>query len=91
MGQGVTILQILVATATSVLMYAAFRPYTDKLALRILLGVLSFGVLAAIFRTAVRGEPASAIPLNFLGASLWIAVWFAIIHVADKWLMARRA
>ena len=90
MSLGFIVMQVLFATATSVLMYAAFRPYTEKLTLRILLGVLSFGVLAAIFRTAVRGEPAGAIPLNFLGASLWIAIWFAIIHVADKWLVARR-
>ena len=39
----------------------------------------------------MRGDPASAILLNFLGASLWIAVWFAIIHVVDKWLVTRRA
>jgi hypothetical protein len=90
MTAGGIITQIVFATATSVLMYAAFRPYTEKLTLRILLGVLSFGVLAAIFRTAVRGEPAGAIPLNFLGASVWIAVWFAVIHVADKWLLAPR-
>jgi hypothetical protein len=37
MTAGGIITQIVFATATSVLMYAAFRPYTEKLALRILL------------------------------------------------------
>ena len=90
MTPGLIISQIVFAAAASILMYAAFRPYTEKLTLRILLGILSFGVLAAILRTAVRGEPAGMILLNFLGASVWIAVWFAVIHVADKRLLTRR-
>jgi hypothetical protein len=84
-----TIQQIVVAVAISLLMYAAFRPYTESLLIRIALGILSFGFLTAIFRTAVRGEPASAILLNFVAASVWIAVAFAIIHTIDKWLLAR--
>jgi hypothetical protein len=88
---GLTVTLILVNIAASVLMYAAFRPFTDSLMLRIALGIASFGVLAAILRTAARGEPAMAILLNFLSASVWIAVAFAIIHVADKWLQSRRS
>jgi hypothetical protein len=89
MSIGMIIVQIMVAVAISLLMYAAFRPYTDSLLMRIALGLLSFGFLTAIFRTAVRGESALAIPLNFLAASVWIAVAFAIIHTVDKWLQAR--
>jgi hypothetical protein len=91
MGIGPIIVQILVAVAISLLMYAAFRPYTESLLMRIALGILSFGFLAAIFRTAVRGEPATAILLNFVLASVWIAVAFAIIHTIDKSLLARLA
>ena len=86
---GLIITQIIGAVAISLLMYAAFRPYTDSLLMRIALGILSFGFLAAIFRTAVRGEPASAILLNFVLASVWIAVAFAIIHTIDRWLLSR--
>lgn len=86
---GLIITQIIGVVAISLLMYAAFRPYTDSLLMRIALGILSFGFLAAIFRTAVRGEPASAILLNFVLASVWIAVAFAIIHTIDRWLLSR--
>lgn len=86
---GLTVTQIVGAVAISLLMYAAFRPYTESLLMRIALGILSFGFLAAIFRTALRGEPATAILLNFVSASVWIAVAFAIIHTVDKWLLTR--
>jgi peptidoglycan/LPS O-acetylase OafA/YrhL len=86
---GAIVTMIVVNVAASLLMYAAFRPYTDKLLPRIALGIASFGVLAAILRTAARGEPALAIPVNFVLASIWIAVAFAIIHVVDKWLQSR--
>jgi hypothetical protein len=85
---GLTVTQLVVNMAASLLMYAAFRPYTDSLKLRIALGIASFGVLAAVFRTAARGEPAIAIPINFLLASIWIAVAFAVIHFADNWLQS---
>jgi hypothetical protein len=82
---------LIVFLILSVLMYAAFRPFTDRLVVRILLGVLSFGVLGAIFRAALRGEPASSIPLNFVVASLWIAMTFSIVHAIDNWLQSRRS
>jgi hypothetical protein len=88
MGTFFIIKQVLIAIAISLLMYAAFRPYTERLLLRIALGILSFGFLSAIFRTAMSGDTAAAIPLNFLLASIWIAVAFAIIHAIDKWLQA---
>jgi hypothetical protein len=81
---------VIVFLILSVLMYAAFRPFTDRLLLRILLGVLSFGVLGAVFRAALRAEPASSIPLNFVVASLWIAVAFSVVHYIDNWLQSHR-
>ncbi len=73
-----------------VLMYAAYRPYTDSLRVKVLLGVVSFGVLVALVGTATRGESPAAIPVNFLVASVGIAVAFVIFHYIDRWLTALR-
>jgi len=90
---GTTII-VIVAIAGRILayalMYAAYRPYTDSLAVKALLGVLSFGVLAGLVGSAASGEPLSAIPLNFLAASIWIVVAFVILHYIDRWLFAPR-
>jgi len=72
------------------LMYAAYRPYTDSLAVKAALGVASFGVLAALVGTATSGEPLGAIPLNFLVASAGIVAAFVILHYIDRWLFGMR-
>ena len=86
----VLILAVLGRLLAYLLMYAAYRPYTDSLAVKVLLGVVSFGVLVSLVGTAARGEPATAIAVNFLLASAGIAVAFVIFHAVDRWLFAPR-
>jgi len=84
------IARVLAYVLMYVLMYAAYRPYTDSLAVKAGLGVLSFGMLAGLVGTATSGAPLSAIPLNFLAASVSIVIAFVILHYIDRWLFAPR-
>jgi len=72
------------ATLVHLLVYAAFRPYTDSLPHRIGLAVASFGALFAIMTPILRNQGPGLIPLYFIGVVVSISIFTTIFHVIDR-------
>lgn len=59
--------------ALAVFAFAAFAPQAESLVWRLLLGMLSAGVLSGLVGTAARGQPALTIPVN-AGSAMLVAL-----------------
>jgi hypothetical protein len=83
------VLVFLVAAFTNLLIYIAFRPFSSGLRDKILLSVLSVGVLGAIFGTILREQGAALVPVNFLISAAILAVWMTAFHYLERLFLGR--
>jgi hypothetical protein len=81
------VLAFLVAAFTNLLIYIAFRPFSSGLRDKILLAVLSVGVLGAIFGTILREQGPALVPVNFLISAVVLAVWMTAFHYLERLLL----
>jgi hypothetical protein len=84
MSLGSILWSLVAATLVHLLVYAAFRPYTDSLPHRIGLAIASFGTLFAIMTPILRGQGPGLIPLYFAGVAVSITVFMTIFHLIDR-------
>lgn len=84
------LLNIALGLFTYLVMYCAFRPYTDALWVRILLAAISFGFLSGIVGAAAQQAPAAQIVTFFLWSGLGILVTFPVFHLIDQRLLGNR-
>jgi hypothetical protein len=84
------ILNIALGLFTCLVMYCAFRPYTDSLWVRILLALISFSFLSGVVGAAAQQAPAAQIVTLSLWSGLGILVTFPIFHLVDQRLLVNR-
>jgi hypothetical protein len=64
--------------------YVVFHPYADDLKSHLLFGLAGFPAFYAIVGTAMLGQPAGAIPLNFVILAIPLLIVVAVLYFAER-------
>lgn len=75
---------VLFTFISSLLMYAAFRPYTDVLLYRVVLSAVSLGALGGVFGPILRAQGPAMIPVYAVILAVAAAAWVTVFHFAER-------